>query len=86
MSELTKRVLYDADTISQRVEELGKQISTRHPDGDLLLIGILKGCFMFMADLVRSLDVSCQIDFVRVSSYGSGTCSSGALDIIMDTR
>jgi hypoxanthine phosphoribosyltransferase len=86
MSELTKRVLFDAETISRRVEELGKQISTRHPKGDLLLIGILKGCFMFMADLVRSLDVSCQIDFVRVSSYGSGTCSSGALDIIMDTR
>jgi hypoxanthine phosphoribosyltransferase len=86
MSELTKRVLYDADTISRRVRELGKEISARHPEGNLLMIGILKGCFMFMADLVRSLDVSCQIDFVRVSSYGSGTCSSGELDIIMDTR
>jgi hypoxanthine phosphoribosyltransferase len=86
MNELTKRVLLDADAISQRVQELGKQISARHPEGNLLMIGILKGCFMFMADLVRSLDVSCQIDFVRVSSYGSGTCSSGELDIIMDTR
>jgi hypoxanthine phosphoribosyltransferase len=86
MSEFTKRILFDADTISRRVQELGKDISARHPEGNLLMIGILKGCFMFMADLVRSLDVSCQIDFVRVSSYGSDTCSSGKLDIIMDTR
>lgn len=79
-------MLFDAETISGRVKELGRQISSRHPEGDLLLIGILKGCFMFMADLVRSLDVPCQIDFVRVSSYGSGTCSSGRLDIVMDSR
>lgn len=86
MSELTRTILFDAETISRRVAELGREISTRHPDGNLLLIGILKGSFMFMADLVRSLEVSCQIDFVRVSSYGSGTCSSGELNIIMDTQ
>lgn len=86
MSALTKKVLFDAETISLRVTQLGREISIRHPEGNLLLIGILKGCFMFMADLVRALDVACQIDFVRVSSYGSGTCSSGELEIIMDSR
>jgi len=84
MAELKKRILFDAETISKRVKEIGKEISLKHPEGNLLLIGILKGCFMFLADLVRALDVSCQLDFARISTYGKGTVSSGEFKIIMD--
>jgi hypoxanthine phosphoribosyltransferase len=84
MQQLKKRILFDGETISQRVREIGREISLKYPAGDLLLIGILKGSFIFMADLCRSLDVSCKVDFVRISSYGNGTVTSGKLDIIMD--
>jgi hypoxanthine phosphoribosyltransferase len=84
MQPMNKRVLFDATTISERVAEIGKQISRKYPDGNLLLIGILKGAFMFMADLVRNIDVDCQVDFVRISSYKDGTVTSGKLDILMD--
>lgn len=84
MKEMKRRILFDGETISQRVREIGREISLKYPSGNLLLIGILKGCFIFMADLCRSLDVSCKVDFVRISSYGNGTVTSGKLDIIMD--
>jgi len=84
MKELTKRILFDEQTIAQRVREIGRDISLKYPEGNLLLIGILKGSFIFLADLCRSLDVSCKLDFVRISSYGDGMITSGKLDIIMD--
>lgn len=84
MREFKKSVLFDAPSIAARVQELGKEISLNHPEGNLLLIGILKGSFVFLADLVRHLDVSCEIDFAKISSYGSGTVSSGKLNVIMD--
>lgn len=84
MREFKKSVLLDAAAIAARVEELGKEISMNYPEGNLLLIGILKGSFVFMADLVRKLDVSCEIEFAKISSYGSGTVSSGKLNVIMD--
>ncbi|MGO9570349.1 MAG: hypoxanthine phosphoribosyltransferase [Desulfomonilaceae bacterium] len=84
MQQFKKRILFDGETISQRVREIGKEISLKYPAGNLLLIGILKGSFIFIADLCRSLDVSCKVDFVRISSYGNGTVTSGKLDIIMD--
>jgi hypoxanthine phosphoribosyltransferase len=84
MKEFKKRMLIDGKTIAQRVREIGKEISLKYPGGNLLLIGILKGSFIFLADLCRSLDVSCKLDFVRISSYGNGTVTSGKLDIIMD--
>ncbi len=74
MQPLNKRVLFDAKIISQRVAEIGKQISKKYPEGNLLLIGILKGAFMFMADLVRNIDVDCQVDFVRISSVQRWDC------------
>ncbi len=86
MDGMTKKVLFDAETVCKRVIELGKEISDKHPEGNLLLIGILKGCFMFMADLVRAVTVPTQIDFVRISSYGSATETSGSLEILMDIR
>ncbi|MGB6064548.1 MAG: hypoxanthine phosphoribosyltransferase [Desulfomonilaceae bacterium] len=84
MKEFKKRVLYDGPTIAQRVKEIAKEISLKYPEGNLLLIGILKGSFIFMADLCRNLEVSCKVDFVRISSYGEETVSRGKLDIIMD--
>ncbi len=84
MEQFKKRLLYGAPEITARVEELASQVSAEHPEGNLLIIGILKGSFMFVADLVRKLTVSCQIDFVRISSYGTGMVSKGSLDIIMD--
>lgn len=84
MEQLRKRLLYDATSISARVEEVAAQISADHPAGNLLIIGILKGSFIFVADLVRKLTVSCRIDFARISSYGTGTVSKGSLDILMD--
>ncbi len=84
MEERTKRMILDRDTIARRVKEMGAEISARHPEGNLLLIGILKGSFIFMADLVRSLSVPVQVDFARIASYGNSTVSCGALKIIMD--
>lgn len=84
MGQVTKRILFDSDAITKRVRELGVQISRDYPGGNLLLVGILKGSFVFLADLVRSLPYPCQIDFARISSYGSARESSGNLNIIMD--
>lgn len=86
MKELRRRILFDAGTIAARVSQLGQEISANHPEGDLLLVGILKGSFVFLADLARALDRPCHIDFAKIASYGSGTVSSGQLDIIMDVR
>lgn len=79
-----KRVLFTQEAIQKRVIEMGREISKKHPEGDLLLVGILKGCFIFMADLIRSLNVNCEVDFARISSYGASDTSMGSLDIIMD--
>lgn len=86
MLEARRRMLFSADEIAARVKELGRQISADHPEGNILLIGLLKGAFVFLADLARSLDKPCQIDFARISSYGSSTVSSGQLKITMDVR
>lgn len=84
MTGYKKRLLFDAQTICNRVQQLGREIASRHPGGKLVFVGILKGSFMFMADLVRALDQPCEIDFARISSYGSGSLSCGKLDVIMD--
>jgi hypoxanthine phosphoribosyltransferase len=84
MKQFQKKILFDKETIARRVQEIGKEISLKYPEGNLLLIGILKGSFIFLADLCRSLDVSCKLDFVRISSYGDGMVTSGKLEIIMD--
>lgn len=86
MAEMKKRILIDEEAIAARVKELGREISAHYPEGDLLVIGILKGSFVFLADLVRSMSVSCQIDFAKISSYGSGTVSKGALEIILEPQ
>ncbi len=84
MNQVNQRLLFDSVAISEQVKKLGQRISQDYPDGDLVLIGILKGSFMFMADLARSISRSCEIDFARISSYGSGTETSGKITVIMD--
>lgn len=77
-------VLYTAEEIKIRVEELGRQIAQEYQGKNLLVVGILKGAFIFMADLVRQIDMPLEIDFMDVSSYGASTVSSGEVRIIKD--
>ena len=72
------------EQIRERVEALGRQIAKDYEGKEPLFVGVLKGCFIFMADLVRACDIKCTVDFMVVSSYGSGTVSSGAVEIIKD--
>ncbi len=75
----------DKDTIAQKVADVAEKISSDYKDGDLVLVGVLKGAFVFMADLIRHLTLEAfSVDFVRVASYGSGTESSGNIRLIMD--
>ena len=84
MLEDIKGVLLSEEEIAGRVEELGKQVSEDYQGKNLLLISVLKGSIVFMADLMRSLTVPAAIDFMAVSSYGSGTKSSGVVKIVKD--
>jgi hypoxanthine phosphoribosyltransferase len=77
-------ILVEADELQRRVRELGAEISRDYAGRDLLLIGVLKGAVLFMADLMRELTVPCEIDFMAVSSYGSATDSSGVVRILKD--
>ena len=79
-----EKVLIDEQELSDIVMRLGKQISEDYKDKDLLLVSILKGSVMFMADLMREITIPCNIDFMAVSSYGSGSKSSGVVKIIKD--
>ena len=77
-------ILIDEETLSARVAELGAEVSADYQGRDLLLIGVLKGAVFFMADLMRSLTVPCEIDFMAISSYGAATDSSGVVRILKD--
>ncbi len=84
-----KEILIEKDTIAQRVDELVDDIAASTGSTNLVVIGILKGSFMFLADLMRSFHrhgVHPRIDFLTLSSYGSGTTSSGQVAIIHDIR
>lgn len=77
-------VLIDEATLAKRIAELGKQISDDYRDKDLALVAILKGSFMFLADISRALDVECTTDFLGLSSYGHRTSTSGVVQITSD--
>src|SRR5215212_7039580 len=76
--------LVPADELQDRVEKLAAEISRDYEGRDLVLIGILKGAVLFLGDLMRSMTVPCEIDFMAVSSYGSETDSSGVVRILKD--
>lgn len=78
------RIVFDAETIARRVAELGQQITTAYPDGELLVLGLLKGSFIFLSDLVRRIDRPLQVDFLVAASYGAGTVSSGDVRLLYD--
>lgn len=79
-----KEVVFEADRIAARVAELGQALTRAYPDGDLLLIGLLKGSFLFLADLVRQVERPLAVDFIVASSYGDGTVSSGNVRLLYD--
>ena len=79
-----EKVYYSEETLHNIVAGLGKKISEDYKDKNLLLVSVLKGSVVFMADLMREITVPCEIDFMCVSSYQSGTTSSGAVKIIKD--
>ena len=77
-------ILIDEETLAARVAELGTEVSADYEGRDLLLIGVLKGAVFFMADLMRHLTVTCEVDFMAISSYGDATDSSGIVRILKD--
>ena len=79
-----ERVVASADQIQARIKELAAQVAADYKDRDLLLVGVLKGAVMVMADLARAIDRHLEMDWMAVSSYGSGTKSSGVVRILKD--
>lgn len=79
-----KRVAFDEQTIAKKVAELGDAITRAYPDGDLLVLGLLKGSFIFLSDLVRHINRPLKVDFIVASSYGEGTVSSGNVRLVYD--
>ena len=78
------KVLISEEELSRKVDELGARISRDYAGKNILLIGVLKGAAVFMSDLMRRIDVPVEIDFMVVSSYGSGTKSAGNIKILKD--
>jgi hypoxanthine phosphoribosyltransferase len=84
MDAMNREVLFSKDVIDRRVRELAEEISRDYAGKELVVVGILKGAFVFMADLIRFLKIPCQIDFAQLASYGSRTASSGKVVIGKD--
>ena len=84
LSAAVSEILIDEETLHGRIGELGAQISDDYRGEDLLLIGVLKGAIFFMSDLMRSIDIPCEVDFMAISSYGAGIDSSGVVRILKD--
>ncbi|MEY4742135.1 MAG: hypothetical protein RL672_885 [Actinomycetota bacterium] len=82
-NEITE-VLVTPEQIQARVGEMAKDIDVRYAGKDVLLVGVLKGAVMFMADISRAIQIPVQMDWMAVSSYGSGTVSSGVVRILKD--
>ena len=79
-----EKVLLSQQELQRKVNELGEQITRDYAGKEPIFVGVLKGCFVFMADLMRAVNLPCQIDFMAVSSYGKGTTSSGNVQINKD--
>ena len=76
---IEKKILFDRQEISIRVKELGRQITRDYQNRPLVLVGVLNGAFIFLADLAREIDLDIKIDFIRVASYGDATTTSGTI-------
>ena len=85
MRDDIQRVLLSEEELSSKIKEMGREISDDYRDcEDLLCISVLKGSVVFLADLIRAMDIHTEIDFMIVSSYGAGTSSSGVVKIVKD--
>ncbi|WP_101698159.1 hypoxanthine phosphoribosyltransferase [Clostridium minihomine] len=84
MTNDIKEVLFSEKQLSEIVRGLGERISKDYEGKNLLVVSVLKGSFVFMADLTRAITIPCRIDFMAVSSYGAGTRSSGVVKITKD--
>ena len=84
MVEDIQQILISEEKIRERVRELGEKISQDYEGKKLLVVGVLKGSVVFTADLIRSIKIPCEIDFIAVSSYGTSTKSSGVVRILKD--
>lgn len=79
-----REVLFSKESIAERVAELGKQLTAEYAEKNLLVISLLKGSFIFTADLVRQIDLPVRIEFMTTSSYGHGEESSGSVKVVQD--
>lgn len=79
-----EKVLLSPEDIKRRVAELGRQISEDYKDKDVVLVGILRGAFVFLADLIREISIPVETDFIAISSYGSSSTTSGVVRILKD--
>jgi hypoxanthine phosphoribosyltransferase len=77
-------ILVQADDLQHRIRELGAEITRDYADRDLLMVCVLKGAVFFLSDLMRAVEVPCEVDFMAVSSYGASTDSSGVVRILKD--
>ena len=79
-----KRIAFTSEVIAARVRELGRKITDAYPDNELLVLGLLKGSFIFLSDLVRQIQRPLQVDFLVATSYGDATVSSGTVRLVYD--
>ena len=84
LGRTVRRIVYTKDQIATRVRELALEISAAYPEGELLVLGLLKGSFIFLSDLVREISRPLQVDFLVASSYGESTVSSGLVRLLYD--
>lgn len=80
MPEQNRRILFTREKIATEVRRIGQEISRDYGDQEIMLVGVLKGSFLFLADLIREIETPTVVDFVRLASYGSGTQTSGIIE------
>ena len=86
MMDDVAEVLITSEQITEKVREMGERITRDYTGERLLLVGVLRGAVVVMGDLMRCIDLPCEIDFMDISSYGSGTSSSGVVRILREQR
>jgi hypoxanthine phosphoribosyltransferase len=84
MEKMHKEILFSRDDIRKNVQEMADRLSRDYAGRELVVIGVLKGAFIFMADLIRAMSIPCKVDFVRAASYGSGQETSGKVVMTKD--
>jgi len=84
VEKMRKEILFSREMIAKRVQEVARRISADYTGRELIVIGILKGSFIFMADLIRAMNIPCRVDFARAASYGAGQESAGRVIMTKD--